>query len=70
VDLEGLRAAAIPALVLVGGETDSPVFLDGLPEIVAALRATTTSIEGQRHVAPFAAPDAFATAVIEFIDGR
>jgi len=69
VGLEGLRAAAVPALVIVGGETDSPVYLDGLPEIVAALSATTASIEGQRHVAPFAAPDAFSTAVMEFIGG-
>ena len=71
VELKGLRAAAaIPALVLVGGETDSPVYLDGLPEIVAALSATTASIEGERHLAPFTAPDAFATAVVEFIGGR
>jgi pimeloyl-ACP methyl ester carboxylesterase len=68
VDLDGLRTSGIPSLVLVGGDTDSPVFLDGLSEIIAALSAKTASIEGQKHMAAFMAPDALAAAVMEFID--
>lgn len=67
VNFDGLRASAIPSLVLVGGDTDSPVFLDGLPEVITALSAESASIEGQKHVAPFMAPDAFAAAVMSFI---
>jgi pimeloyl-ACP methyl ester carboxylesterase len=70
VNLDGLRTSAIASLVLVGGDTDSPVFLDGLPEVVAALSAKTASIEGQKHVAPFRAPEAFAAAVMSFIDSE
>lgn len=67
LDLDGLRAAGIPSLMLVGGDTDAAVFLDGQSDVIAALRAETATIAGQKHAAPFMAPDAFAQAAMEFL---
>jgi pimeloyl-ACP methyl ester carboxylesterase len=67
VDASLLRSVAVPSLILVGGETDAPVFLDGLDEVANALGATIEQIEGQRHLATVGAPDALAEAIRQFI---
>jgi pimeloyl-ACP methyl ester carboxylesterase len=67
VDLEALRRVGVPSLVLRGGETTSPIFLDGLDDVAAALGATVERIGGQRHIATVGAPDALAAAIRQFI---
>lgn len=67
VDLDTLRHLTVPSLVLVGSETDSPVFLDGLADLATALNAITEQLEGQRHLAFITVPDLFASKVREFI---
>ena len=70
VDLDEVRRIRVPVLVLVGGDQDAPVYLDGLDEIEAALPdARRGLIPGQRHMAPAFAPEAFATIVRSFIEG-
>jgi pimeloyl-ACP methyl ester carboxylesterase len=66
-DLETLRRVAVPSLVLRGAETTSPVALDGLDDVAAALGATVERIEGQRHIATVGAPAALAAAIRQFI---
>jgi pimeloyl-ACP methyl ester carboxylesterase len=72
-----LRAAAawrhpqgpieVPTLFLLGGETTSPVYLDGLDGLLAAFTdLRRQSIPGQLHVGHVFAPEAFAGLVIEF----
>ena len=67
VDFDGLRHLNVRSLVLVGSETDSPVFLDGLADLASALNAITEHLDGQRHVCPIAAPDLFASKLRDFI---
>jgi pimeloyl-ACP methyl ester carboxylesterase len=68
VNLDAIRGITIPVLLLVGGEQDAPVYLDGLDKIEQALpRATRGEIPGQRHLAPGRAPEAFAAVVMSFI---
>ncbi|HUP71387.1 MAG TPA: helix-turn-helix domain-containing protein [Acidimicrobiales bacterium] len=68
VDLDEVRRVRVPALILVGGEQDAPVYLDGLDEIEAALPdARREFIPGQRHMAPAFAPEAFAEHVAAFL---
>jgi pimeloyl-ACP methyl ester carboxylesterase len=68
VDLDEVRRVRVPALILVGGEQDAPVYLDGLDEIEAALPdARREFIPGQRHMAPAFAPEAFAERVAAFL---
>ena len=67
VDVNMLKSVSAPTLVLVGGLTTSPLFLNGLDDIVDALSATVEKLDGQLHVATAMAPDAFAAAVRSFI---
>jgi pimeloyl-ACP methyl ester carboxylesterase len=68
VDLDALRRITIPVLLLLGGEQDAPVYLDGLDEIEHAFPdATRREIPGQRHLAPGRAPKAFAAVVMSFL---
>jgi pimeloyl-ACP methyl ester carboxylesterase len=67
IDLDTLRHITVPSLVLVGSETDTPVYLNGLADVATALNAVTEELEGQRHVAPMTAPDLFAGKVRDFI---
>ena len=70
LDVDAAVAARIevPVLLLVGGLTDSPQFLDGLDEVEAALPdVRRVTIPGQRHMANAFAPDALAGAVREFL---
>jgi len=68
VDLESLRRVTVPVLLLLGGDQDAPVYLDGLDEIERALpNAKRETIAGQRHLAPAFAPDAFVAAVEAFV---
>jgi pimeloyl-ACP methyl ester carboxylesterase len=67
VEAKALRDAAVPSLVLVGGETTLPVFLDGLDDVASALAAPIERIQGERHLAMVGAPDALATAIRQFI---
>ena len=62
----------VAALFLVGGETEAPVYLDGLDDLVAAFPgATRRSIPGQQHIAHVFAAAEFAGLVAEFCgDGR
>jgi pimeloyl-ACP methyl ester carboxylesterase len=67
VDVDVLRRVSVPSLILVGGETTAPVFLEGLDDVSGALRATVEQIDGQRHLATVGAPDALAEAIRQFI---
>jgi pimeloyl-ACP methyl ester carboxylesterase len=70
IDVEGLRSIAVPTLILVGGDQDAPVYLDGLDEIENALSdARRQKIPGQRHFANAFAPDVFAEALTSFFVG-
>ena len=53
----------VPVLYLVGGLTDSPVYLEGLDEVVAALRADRVELPGQRHIGMAGDPQGFAAAL-------
>lgn len=66
-DLDRLRALDVPTLVLIGGETTAPIFLEGIDDVVRVLDAAVVRIPGQRHIATVGAPDAFAAAVREFV---
>jgi pimeloyl-ACP methyl ester carboxylesterase len=68
VDLGATRRVTVPVLLLVGGEQDAPVYLDGLDAIERALpNARREEIPGQRHMAPGFAPEAFAELVTSFV---
>jgi pimeloyl-ACP methyl ester carboxylesterase len=57
----------VPALFLLGGETSSPVYLDGLDELQAAFPdARRELIPGQRHIGHVFAAGAFAGLVADF----
>jgi pimeloyl-ACP methyl ester carboxylesterase len=54
----------IPALLILGGETTSPSYLDGVPGIEAAFpRLGRADLEGQRHLGHVFAAQAFAALV-------
>ncbi len=74
-----LRAAAawespagpidVPTLFLLGADTDSPFYLDGLDDLEAAFTESRRElIPGQRHVAHVFAPSAFADLVAGFCE--
>ena len=74
-----LRAAAewrnprgpieVPTLLLVGGDTDSPVYLETLDELLQAFpNAHRASLPGQRHVGHVFAAQAFADTVARFLE--
>ncbi len=68
VDLDAIRCVTIPVLLLVGGDQDAPIYLDGLDDIQQAFPdATRREIPGQRHLALGCAPQAFAAVVMSFI---
>lgn len=46
VDVGMLKSVSAPTLVLVGGLTTSPLFLNGLDDIVDALSATVEKVDG------------------------
>lgn len=53
-----------PALLLVGGETTSAVYLDGLPAVASAFPGLRREeLPGQKHLGHVLAPQAFAAAV-------
>jgi pimeloyl-ACP methyl ester carboxylesterase len=57
----------VPALFLLGGETGSRVYLDGLDELQAAFPdARRELIPGQRHIGHVFAANAFADLVADF----
>jgi len=67
VDLDSLRAITVPVLILVGGDQDAPVYLDGLTEIERALpRARREVLAGQRHFATAFDADTFAAKLSAF----
>ncbi len=58
----------IPTLLLIGGDTTSPSYLDGVPGIASAFpRLQRQQITGQRHLGHVLAPEAFAAAVGDFL---
>jgi hypothetical protein len=72
-----LRAAAewrppngpiqVPLLFLVGGETDNPVYLDGLDDLLAAFPEHRRElIPGQTHIGHVFAAETFAGLVADF----
>jgi pimeloyl-ACP methyl ester carboxylesterase len=70
IDVEGLRSVTVPTLILIGGDQDAPVYLDGLDEIENALpHARRQALPGQRHFANAFTPDAFAEALTSFVAG-
>jgi pimeloyl-ACP methyl ester carboxylesterase len=57
----------VPALFLVGADTDSPVYLDGLDDLQAAFEDSSRElIPGQHHIGHVFAADAFARLVTDF----
>jgi pimeloyl-ACP methyl ester carboxylesterase len=57
----------VPALHLVGSETDAPVYLHGLDELLTAFPdARREQLPGQRHVGHVFAAEAFARLVADF----
>jgi pimeloyl-ACP methyl ester carboxylesterase len=57
----------VPTLHLVGAKTDSPVYLNGLDELLAGFSdARREAIPGQRHVGHVFAAEAFARLVADF----
>jgi pimeloyl-ACP methyl ester carboxylesterase len=57
----------VPVLHLLGGETDNPVYLHGLDELLAAFPdARRDVIPGQRHIGHVFAAQAFADLVADF----
>jgi pimeloyl-ACP methyl ester carboxylesterase len=61
----------VPLLFLLGADTDSPVYLEGLDELHAAfpdIRVET--LPAQRHIAHVFAAEAFAQLVAEFCADR
>jgi pimeloyl-ACP methyl ester carboxylesterase len=57
----------VPVLHLLGGETDNPVYLDGLDELLAAFPdARRDAIAGQRHIGHVFAAQEFAALVADF----
>lgn len=68
VDLDAARRITVPVLLLVGGDQDAPVYLEGLDELQQALcSAVRAEIPGQGHLAAGFAPEDFAALVIDFI---
>jgi pimeloyl-ACP methyl ester carboxylesterase len=61
----------VPTLFLLGGDTDSRVYLDGLDELHAAFtNLRRDSIPGQRHVGHVFAAPVFADLVADFCASR
>ena len=61
----------VPTLFLVGGETTSPVYLDGLDDLRAAfIDSRREPIPGQQHVGHVFAAEAFAALVTDFCSGE
>lgn len=61
----------VPTLLLLGAETDSPAYLDGLDELQSAFpNARRELIPGQQHVGHVFAPRAFADLLIDFCSER
>jgi len=59
----------VPVLFLVGGETQSPVYLDGLDSVQAAFPgARRELIADQRHIAHVFAVEAFADLLLDFLE--
>ena len=57
----------VPALFLLGAETDSPIYLDGLDELQAAFPdARRAPIPGQRHIAHVFAAEVVADLIADF----
>jgi pimeloyl-ACP methyl ester carboxylesterase len=57
----------VPTLYLLGADTRSPVYLDGLDELQTAFADIRTErIEGQRHIAHVFAAERFAGLVTDF----
>ncbi len=57
----------VPTLFLVGGDTDNPVYLDGLDELQAAFpEARCESIPHQRHAGHVFAAETFADLIASF----
>lgn len=57
----------LPALFLLGGETDNPAYLDGLDELQAMFpEARRELIPGQRHAGHVFAAEAFADLIASF----
>jgi pimeloyl-ACP methyl ester carboxylesterase len=58
----------IPTLLLIGADTDSPVYLDGVAGVERAFPALERDeLAGQRHIAHVMAADAFAARVAAFL---
>lgn len=58
----------VPALLLLGGETTSRAYLDGIPGLERAFpQLRRHELAGQRHVGHIFAPEAFAAAVDDFL---
>jgi pimeloyl-ACP methyl ester carboxylesterase len=70
IELGVLHSITVPTLVLVGGDQDAPIYLDGLDEITSAIpHATRQVIPRQGHLANVLAPDVFAETLTSFFDG-
>lgn len=69
LDFDKVSRIAAPTLLLVGEATTSPVFLDGLEELKAALPdVKQVALPGQRHLANGFAPDVLADRIGSFLE--
>lgn len=69
LDLDEVSRIDAPVLLLVGEGTTSPVFLDGLEELEAALPdVRRIELPGQRHLANGFAPEVLAGQIGSFLE--
>lgn len=70
VDLSAVGKIAVPVLVLVGANTTSPLYLDGLDEIERSIPdARRELLPGQGHLAAGFAPEVLAELIKSFLVG-
>jgi pimeloyl-ACP methyl ester carboxylesterase len=61
------RRLEVPTLFLLGGETDDPVYLDGVDDLLAAFRdVRRETLPGQHHIGHVFAAERFAELVADF----
>lgn len=69
LDLDEVSQIDVPVLLLVGEGTTSPVFLDGLQELQAAIPdVRRIELPGQRHLANGFAPEMLADRIGSFLE--
>jgi pimeloyl-ACP methyl ester carboxylesterase len=65
LDVELGARVDVPAQYLLGGLSESPVFLNGARELAEQMRAAVHLVPGQRHIAMAATPDVVAELITQ-----